>query len=120
MASEISAVVLGKALDGLFLRQIVTAQNIANVNSPAYMPMQVTFEAALAQAWEASSRAGERALHGVQPEIVAAVTSAPEQAVRVDQEIITAAETSMRYAMLVSVIDRGLQLKSLAVTGGAR
>nr|WP_205208196.1 MULTISPECIES: flagellar basal body protein [unclassified Arthrobacter] len=44
---SVTSVALGSALDGLSLRQRVTANNIANVNTPGYHAQRVSFEDAL-------------------------------------------------------------------------
>ena len=44
---------LERALDGVALRQRVTAQNIANVMTPGYQAQQVSFENSLSAALEA-------------------------------------------------------------------
>ena len=44
---SVTSVALNSALDGLSLRQRVTANNIANVNTPGYHAQRVSFEAAL-------------------------------------------------------------------------
>ncbi|MFN3431411.1 MAG: flagellar basal body rod protein FlgB [Candidatus Sericytochromatia bacterium] len=45
-----------KALDGLALRMNTSASNLANVNTPGYVRQDVTFEDALAQAYEQSPK----------------------------------------------------------------
>ena len=107
---SLSAVLLLKSLDGLSARQAVTAQNIANAGTSGYRPLRVTFETALAQA---ASR-GPDAVREVEPKI--AFSGATD--LRLDLEMATAASTSMRYAALIEVLDRQMQLNSLAVTGG--
>ena len=37
-----SAIMITKALDGLWARSLATAQNVANANSPGYRPVRVT------------------------------------------------------------------------------
>jgi flagellar basal-body rod protein FlgB len=45
-----------KALDGLALRMNTAASNLANVNTPGYVRQDVTFEEALAEAYEQSPK----------------------------------------------------------------
>ncbi len=45
-----------KALDGLALRMNTAASNLANVNTPGYVRQDVTFEDALAEAYEQSPK----------------------------------------------------------------
>lgn len=105
----LSAALLIKSLDGLSARQAVTAQNIANAGTNGYRPLRVTFEAALA---EAATR-GPEAVRGVEPNI--AFSGATD--LRLDLEMATASATAMRYAALIEVLDRQMQLDSLAVSG---
>lgn len=49
MLDSVSSLALRSALDGLALRQRVTANNIANVNTPGFHAQRVAFEDALAR-----------------------------------------------------------------------
>lgn len=108
----ISAPLIVKALDGLSARAIVTAQNIANANTPGYRPMRVTFEEALA----AAARNGgiEAVTARVEPDRSAAAA----QGLRLDLELSTASSTAGRYGALVELLNRRLQIDALAISGG--
>ncbi|WP_291198150.1 hypothetical protein [Hyphomonas sp.] len=106
---RISTELIVKALDGLAMRQLYTAQNIANANSPEYQPVQVTFEAALT-----SAAAGERSLASVRPE----VSAAPAQGFRLDLEMATAAQTALRYGGLIDILSRQMALGRAALAWG--
>lgn len=108
----ISASVTLKALDGLTARSVATAQNIANAGTPGYRPIRVTFETALA---EAAGR-GAAAIAEVQPAIEAD-TAFGGQDLRVDMELATASSTAMRYAALIELLGRQMQIDALAVSG---
>ncbi|HEY9219058.1 MAG TPA: hypothetical protein VIO94_13480 [Phenylobacterium sp.] len=110
--SELSTVMLIKALDGLSARALATSQNIANAQSPGYRPVRVRFEAALA----AAASRGTAAVEAVQPRMEAEPTG-PDAEVRLDQEMATAASTELRYAALIDLLNRQLQLRSLALSG---
>ena len=112
MNSMISAI-LTKALDGLSLRSLATAQNIANVNSAGYRPVSVSFEAEL----KAAADKGEDAVRALPLDIRAADPAGP-QGVRMDLELENQSETAMRYGALVDVLGRELQLESAAIQGG--
>jgi flagellar basal-body rod protein FlgB len=93
-----------KSLDGLTARAAATAENIANVNTPNYRPLRVTFEGALA----AAAGAGD-------PKAVAAVEPKLQQAgeaggLRLDLELATAASTAMRYAALIEISNRHTEI----------
>ena len=113
--SAITEAVLMKALDGLSLRASVTAQNIANANSPGYRPLAVTFEEALRNA----ARQGPGQVASVEPRVVpafdAAASGRPD--LRLDLELATASATAGRYATLADLLNRQLQLRALAVSG---
>ena len=102
-----------KALDGLTARSIATAQNIANAGTKAYRPVRVSFERALA----AAAGQGVEAVRAVRPMTVADVQSSSGGDLRLDLELATASSTALRYAALVEVLNRQLQLDAIAVTG---
>ncbi|MEZ0604628.1 flagellar basal body rod protein FlgB [Paraburkholderia sp. IW21] len=120
MSIDLVAAIATKALDGLFARQAATADNIANAGSAGFTPVRVSFEDALRTA--ALPRPGDNA-SGVMNRIVAVEpmtgTTPADQfdGMKLDREITTASETSARYAMLVSMLDRTLQMQQLAVKG---
>lgn len=116
-----STIPITKALDGLFLRQMVTAQNIANANSAGYVPLRVSFEDVLSQTvqhLQSNPEDGVSFLKSLEPQIRPDSNFLAGDAMRLDLELQTVAQTSMRYAALLNVLDRGLQLQSLAHTGG--
>lgn len=109
MADSISGLIVA-ALDGLSARQAATAENIANASSPGFRPLRVTFEQALA---DAAGR-GEAAIRAVRPRIEGAPAG---ETVRTDLELATASATASRYAALAELLNRRLQMESIAVTG---
>jgi len=108
-----TAILMIKALDGLNARSVVTAENIANASTPNYRPMRTTFEAALK---EAAVR-GDDAVRALTPTVEQAVAGTPDAELRLDLEMSTASGTAMRYGALVTVLNRQLQLDSLALQG---
>ena len=111
----ITALIVQKNLDGLAMRQLATADNIANSNAPGFRPSRVTFERALRSA----ASQGSAALRQVQPRFEQVpLSGAFGGGARLDQELATAAETSLRYAALVNLLGRQLQLSHLVVRGG--
>jgi flagellar basal-body rod protein FlgB len=109
----LSAILNLKALDGLLLRQSATAENIANAGTAGYRPARVNFEAALKAA--ASEGAGavetlELAVFREQP--------AAGEGLRLDLELATASGSAARYAALIEVLNRQLQIQALAAQGG--
>lgn len=110
----LSAVLTLKALDGLSARAEVTAHNIANAQTPGFRPLRVSFEAALA----AAAPLGPDAVGAVRPQTETASGQSGDGALRLDQEMATAASTALRYGALIEILDRQMQLSRLAVTGG--
>jgi flagellar basal-body rod protein FlgB len=109
---SITAIIVNKNLDGLAMRALATAENIANANSQGYRAVRVTFEDALRGAAEFGSQAVRR----IEPRMVR--DGAPQADIRLDQELATAAETSMRYSALITLLGRQMQISHLAIRGG--
>jgi flagellar basal-body rod protein FlgB len=111
-----STTLLIKALDGLSARQIATAQNIANASSVNYRPMRISFERALA----AAARSGDRAtVEAVKPALLPDPEGAADGQTRIDLELGTASATAMRYAALIDILNRQIQLDAIAVRGNS-
>ncbi|WP_231941304.1 flagellar basal body rod protein FlgB [Burkholderia sp. PAMC 28687] len=121
MTINLLATIASKALDGLFTRQAATAHNVANAGSVNFTPVRVSFEDALRDA--AAPQPGDMSatviarVAGVQPRIDVPLPL-DSNTVKLDQEIATASETSTRYAMLIAMLDRTLQMQQLAIKGG--
>ncbi|VWD13343.1 hypothetical protein BLA39750_03381 [Burkholderia lata] len=120
MSIDLVASIATKALDGLFARQAATAQNIANANSVGYVPVRVSFEDALRDAAEARPGDTDEArlarVRSFEPSIGAPLPI-DVNTVRLDEEIASASETAARYAMLIGMLDRTLQIRQLAIKG---
>lgn len=108
--AEITSTLLIKALDGLSARQVATAENIANANSPGFRALRVSFESALA----AAARRGEGAVRAVAPRTTGVAVAEP---VRVDLELATAAATAGRYSAITELLNRQMQIEAIAITG---
>ena len=115
---QLSALLVVKALDGLSMRAAAISQNVANSNSPSYVPVRVDYE----QQLRAASSEGADAVRGVRPEFVrmpmAEGIGGTGGEMRLDLELASASETALRYAALVDVLGRQMQISRLAVTGG--
>lgn len=108
---SLTSILVVKALDGLSARALATAHNIANAQSPGFRPLRVTFEDALARA----ATQGPDQARAVEARQVQS-TRADEE-VRLDQEMADSAATALRYGALIEVLNRRMQISSLAVTG---
>lgn len=113
MESSTAALII-KVLDCLSVRSVVTAQNIANAGSPNYQPRRVSFERALAEA----AGQGVSSVDNVMPQTGLAATALHDGKMRLDLELATASSTALRYGALVDVLNRQLQLQSLAMGNG--
>lgn len=113
MPSDLAILAL-KALDGLSTRAEVTARNIANAGTPGYRSLHVTFEGALS----AAAGQGGAAVAGVSPRVDLAPPRGGSSALRLDLEMQTASATALRYAAVIQVLDREMQLRALALSQG--
>jgi flagellar basal-body rod protein FlgB len=111
---SVTPILIAKALDGLHARQKVTAENIANAGTPGYRPLTVSFETRLSEA----ARGGADAIRAVTPQVEFAPHSALSGDLRLDLEIATAAQTSMRYGALIDLLGRQMALHRAVVSGG--
>lgn len=111
---SISAVLIGKALDGLTVRQAAIAQNIANANSPNYRPIRVSFDEAL----RAAAPGGIDAVKAVKPRVEFAPRPAIASEMRLDLELAASAQTAMRYAALINILDGRAGMMRSVIAGG--
>lgn len=109
----ISAAMMLKALDGLAARAAATAENVANAGTPGYRPVRVGFEEALASA----ASQGTAAVRAVQPSLARVEDPVLGGELRLDLELATASSTASRYAALITLLDRQMQIGRLAVGG---
>lgn len=111
----LSSVLIAKALDGLSMRYLATAENIANASTPGYRPVRVSFEQSLLSA----ARRGVAAVGDVSPRLEA---PGPEGAgtLRLDLEVATASETALRYTALLDVLGRQMQLSRAVIGSGGQ
>ena len=111
---SITAILIGKALDGLAARQVATAQNIANGNTDQYRPIRVTFEDSL----RAAAAKGPDAIAQFTPQTEFEPVPAFGSEMRLDLEVATASQTAMRYGALITILEsRGAMMRSV-VSGG--
>ena len=112
---KVTAAIYAKTLDALSLRAMITAQNIANVNSKNYQPFKVEFEKAL----NAAAKVGPAAVNNVEPVISKQVATAQAaSSMRLDMELIAASQTAARYTALLNIIGRDMALQRLVIRGG--
>jgi flagellar basal-body rod protein FlgB len=109
-----SPVLLNKALDALSMRYLATAENIANANSRGFRPVRVSFEDSL----KAAAGRGAEAVRNVKPKVEYLPASAMGAETRLDLELATASETAMRYAALLDLLGRQMQISRTVIRGG--
>jgi flagellar basal-body rod protein FlgB len=113
MPSEIQQAVLLRALDALHQRQLVLAHNVANIGSAEPSMLRVSFEQALA----AAARTGDPQRVATSPIRVERDAEA-SRAPRIDLEVSMAQENAARYAAMLAIVDRQLQLRHMALNDG--
>jgi flagellar basal-body rod protein FlgB len=90
------------ALDGLAQRQRVTADNIANVNTPGFLAGRVDFESSLRSALtggEEPTSATALVARSLEP------TNTNGNNVNLDAETVLATETGLRYQLALNALD---------------
>ncbi len=112
--------VLQAALHGLNLRQQVTANNIANADTPGFKAQTVRFEdklsAALSQAGDARQLLDEAA-----PEVdtvAGRVGKADKNSVDMDQQLLTMTDTNLRYNAVAQAMSERIALYRSVITDG--
>lgn len=103
-----------KTLDSLSLRSAVTAENIANAGTDGYRPRKVQFEDALI----AAAHKGSAEVEQFTPQIEASTAASDGLGPRLDLELAAASGTAGRYSAVVDILNRMLQIRDLALTGG--
>jgi flagellar basal-body rod protein FlgB len=127
---SVTSTVLKTALDGLAMRQRVTADNVANVNTPQFLAGRVQFEDALRQAVDAGqgfngetraaiSRAA-LADEAAQPSLARSLepTRTDGNNVNLDHEVISNIDTQLRYQLMIRAMDDQFgAIRTVAVSG---
>jgi flagellar basal-body rod protein FlgB len=102
MIGDATSTALHAALAGLAERQRVTADNIANVNTPGFLAGRVDFESSLRGALangESPSLSGGTVLRSLEP------TNTNGNNVNLDAETVIATETGLRYQLALNALD---------------
>jgi flagellar basal-body rod protein FlgB len=100
--NDATSTALHAALSGLAQRQRVTADNIANVQTPGFLAGVTDFESSLRGALsngETPSINGGFVARSLQP------TNTNGNNVNLDQETVTATETGLRYQLALNALD---------------
>lgn len=115
-ATDVVASTLRTALDGLSLRQRVTADNIANIDTPGFRAATVDFESSLRTALADGSLATGTV---VTPATGVSATPAGPDGNNVDlqTETMTALQSVFQYQMLSRAVDDRYSLVKTAIGG---
>jgi flagellar basal-body rod protein FlgB len=102
MIGDITPAALHASLSGLAQRQRVTADNIANVNTPGFLAGRVDFESSLRGALrngDTPQISGGTTLRSLEP------TNTNGNNVNLDAETLIASETGLRYQLALNALD---------------
>jgi flagellar basal-body rod protein FlgB len=102
MIADATSTALHAALSGLAQRQRVTADNIANVNTPGFLAGRTDFESALSGALsngESPTVSGGAVVRSLEP------TNTNGNNVNLDSETVIATETGLRYQLALNALD---------------
>lgn len=117
-SSELTIEAVRLALGASALRHEVITTNIANVSTPDYVRMKVSFDEQLASALagaQASGMGAAEQLAGLRP----TVEAAPEGGkVQIDTEMTAMSENSLRYHALTRGLSRYFSILDAIVSGG--
>jgi flagellar basal-body rod protein FlgB len=102
MIGDVTSTTLHAALSGLAERQRVTADNIANVNTPGFLAGRVDFESSLRSqlgSGEMPTVSGGTVARSLEP------TNTNGNNVNLDSETVIATETGLRYQLALNALD---------------
>ena len=123
---SITSVLVQKALDTAWLRHQVISNNIANHNTPGFIPGRVNFESKISDLLKSNEKFVvdknlKLDLDNLEPEIVQTdkVTTYLGSNVQLDQEMVQLAKNTMQYQALIEGLARYGELNKMAVRGGA-
>lgn len=101
---------LARAMDAYSLRQKMTASNVANLDTPGYKRVEVSFEEELQRADE--SVFASRPLNEVNPEIVQG-----DEAPILEEEMMEMADTQMRVELVTRALRHNFDQIRAGITG---
>jgi len=115
-ATSAQLMALNKALDGLWLRNEVISNNVANADTPGFKASKVSFEDALKSALDNGSF-----LEDVQPQIVTQRNTSMRMDgnnVDIDSEMSDLAKTTIAYNAAIQKLAVEFQMLRSAINGG--
>lgn len=119
--TDLTTRALERALDCASAQHQVTANNLANIETPGYTAARASFEHALRAAVRAEE-SGERpgAIEAVRPALRASTEPAGPDGnnVSIEAEMLALGEASMRYQALARMVQRKLRMIGTAIGDG--
>lgn len=113
MLDDIAALSLQTALAGLSARQRISADNIANLETPGFTARTVSFESSLAEAIQA----GNPAAAGISIADSAAQPGVNGNNVSLSDEMVTATKTQLQEELLTGAMTSKFALISTVLKG---
>lgn len=102
IGGDVNSMAWKAALSGLSQRQRVTADNIANINTPGFLAGRVDFESSL----RGALRSGETPMVGASTTARSMEpTNTNGNNVNLDAETLIASETGLRYQLALNALD---------------
>lgn len=113
MIDDIASVTLATALSGLAARQRVSANNIANIETPNFKAQQVDFESSLRQAISS----GDPSQASLTETSQNGPVSANGNNVNLDTETVTDEKTQLQYQLLSGALTAKYNLLQTVIKG---
>jgi flagellar basal-body rod protein FlgB len=107
------------ALDAAQMRQQAIAHNIANANTPGFVPVRVDFEARL-QGLRTALREGGSAAQGLLQGAAPAMVADTARPVALDLETAAMAENTVRYEALLKALGKQMAITATAIHQGKK
>ena len=121
--SDLTSDVVKLALNTAIQRHKVIANNVANANTPGFIPNYVSFEEQFSEAFKASEKLRvdsvlESDFKKIKPEILSQDESDTTQVkVRVDEEMVNMTKNALHYQALLEGLSKKGSLVKLAIKG---
>ncbi|BBB62251.1 flagellar basal body rod protein FlgB [Undibacterium sp. KW1] len=121
---SVTTATVGLALDAATLRHQAIANNIANVNTEGYVPVQINFASYMEQLEQLSAPtqgkgSQKHSIGQLELEPVFDVNGNPAK-VSLDTEVAAMAHNTVQYQALIKALNRHYAIMSSAVTDGKK
>lgn len=108
----------GAALDATVMRHRAIAQNIANINTPGYRPVEVSFESHV-RALQSGSWQGAAAPHGVM-DLRPQLRLAEAGEVSIEGQMAQLSENTLHHQALLKALNNQFAILGAAINEGKR